>query len=280
MEEQREEAPLVGGVLEEHRRGVLGRHEHHQRHVEVVGDGGEGQGVIRVNDEEGGTPGEGEKVPGEEAAVLLELARVLAGRLHVPLGAHQDPAHVVSSVLGPGPGGEAAVCRDVEQQRPVRRELLVAGGQEDEELRQRGFVQQVFVRVVPGPAAAILHGHPDRGRAPVTVHLANLFLGLPLERLQHPEHVQGQLGELDLLAEVAHDDDLLEAERHHRAPLHRGDHQGAQAVRQHEAVAVAIDHVEEGVALNKDLNLAQHQGPLQLVLWLIGAGVLIWKLGQ
>ena len=278
MEEQREEAALVGGVLEEHGRGVLGRHQHHQRHVEVVRDGGEGECVVRVHDEEGGPPGEGEQVPREEAAVLLELARVLAGRLHVPLGAHQHPAHVVAGVLGPGPGGEAPVSRDVQEQRPVRRKLLVAGGEEDEKLRQRGFVQQVLVGVVPGAASpAILHGDPDRGGAPVIVHLTHLVLGLALQCLQHPEHVQGQLGELDLLAEVAHDDDLLEAERHHGAPLHGRDHQWAQAVREHEAVTVGIDHVEECVALHEDLDLAQHQRPLQLVLRLIGAGVLILK---
>lgn len=42
---------------------------------------------------------------------------------------------------------------------------------------------------------------------------------LTLQRLQHPEHVHGQFRELGLLAGGAHDQDLLQAERHVRRTL-------------------------------------------------------------
>ena len=41
------------------------------------------------------------------------------------------------------------------------------------------------------------------------LNLCHLVLGLSFEGLQHAEHVEGELRELDLLAEVAHDDDLI-----------------------------------------------------------------------
>ena len=59
--------------------------------------------------------------------MLLELASVLVvGRLHVSLGTHEDAAHVVAGVLGVWSAGKGAVSRDIEEQSPVRRELLVA----------------------------------------------------------------------------------------------------------------------------------------------------------
>ena len=36
-----------------------------------------------------------------------------------------------------------------------------------------------------------------------------------------------------------------------------------------------VDHVEEAVRLDEGLDLAEHQRPLQLVLGLVGAGVLV-----
>ena len=52
-------------------RNILRGHEHDERHVEVVRDGGEGETVVGVNHQEGWAAGEGEKVSGVQATVLL-----------------------------------------------------------------------------------------------------------------------------------------------------------------------------------------------------------------
>ena len=222
MQEQREEAAAVRGVLAQRGRRVLRRHQHHQRHVEVVRERGEGEGVVRVHHEEGRPPGEGEEVARVEAAVLLEPARVLAAaRLHVALGAHQHPAQVVAGVVRAraGRGGEGSVRGDVKEQRAAAGQLLVAAGEEHEQLRQRGLVQQVLVRVVPPRPrphpAPVLEGQPDGGWGRAGVQVAGpaprprlRVAGFPLQRLQHPEHVQGQLRELHLVRHIPHDDHL------------------------------------------------------------------------
>ena len=51
-------------------------------------------------------------------------------------------------VLGRSLGGEAAVARDVEQERTVGGQLPVSGGHENHELRHGRLVQEVLVRVL------------------------------------------------------------------------------------------------------------------------------------
>ena len=141
VEEQSEETSFVSTVVLESWWDILWRHQHHQRHVEIVRERRESEGIIGVEDEKCWPPGEGKQITGEQTAVLLELPRVLVvGGLHVPLGAHQDAAHVVASVLRVWSAGKGAVSRDVEEESPVRRELLVSGCEEDHEVRQGRFV--------------------------------------------------------------------------------------------------------------------------------------------
>ena len=55
------------------------------------------------------------------------------------------------------------------------------------------------------------------------------LLRFPLQRLQHPEHVHGELGELGLFAGRPHDEDLLQAERHLGRPFAGRRREGAQS---------------------------------------------------
>lgn len=50
--------------------------------------------------------------------------------------------------------------------------------------------------------------------------MVEVLLWFPLQRLDHPEHVHGELGELDLFGRAAHDEDLLEGEGHVLRPFH------------------------------------------------------------
>ena len=152
MEEKCEETSFVSTVILEGWRDVLWRHQDHERHVKVVRQGGESERIVRVQNEKCWSPGEGEQVSREQAAVLLELAGVLVIRgLDVSLGTHEDAPHVVAGVLRVRSGGEGAVSGDVEQQGAVGRKFFVSRGQEYQEVRQGWLVQQVLVWVVPPP---------------------------------------------------------------------------------------------------------------------------------
>lgn len=144
--------------------------------------------------------------------------------------------HSVLTILGMFGGGEAAVGRHVEEQGTAQRQFLEAAGQEHQQLAYRWLVQQILVGIV-SKMPAILHvalgaGHsvwryPAGRRTRIVAmeavghaqRIRGRFRGLALQRLQHPEHVHGQLGELGLLAGRAHDQDLLQAEGHVRRAL-------------------------------------------------------------
>lgn len=112
-------------------------------------------------------------------------------------------------------GGEAAVRRQVEQQRPVSGQLLEPAREEYLYLAVGRLVQQVLVRIVPprGPVlGARIRPGPERhpaGRRRV-VKVIRIVPRLPLQGLKHPEHVHRQLTKLHLVGAIADDQDLLQ----------------------------------------------------------------------
>lgn len=133
-------------------------------------------------------------------------------------------------------GGEAAIGGHVKQQGSAQRQFFEAAGQEDQQLANRGLIQQILVGIV-SEVATVFHitlgtRHPVRrypaGRRTSIVPMETVrhaqwircrLRRLSLQRLQHPEHVHGQFRELGLLTGGAHDQDLLQAKGHVRRPL-------------------------------------------------------------
>ena len=51
-------------------------------------------------------------------------------------------------------------------------------------------------------------------------------------------------------------------------------------VRQDDAVGIRVQDIDNGVRFDEGLDFSKDKGPLQLILWLIGGGVLIDVFGQ
>ena len=88
-------------------------------------------------------------------------------------------------------------------------------------------------------------------------YLSHLILWFPLQGLKHPEHVEGELGELDLIRHVSYYNNLLERQGHDRRSLHRWSDQGVQPVTKNNTVAVRVQHVGNGVRLDEGPNLPE-----------------------
>ena len=90
------------------------------------------------------------------------------------------------------------------------------------------------------------------------MNLSQIVLRLPFQSLQHSEHVQRELGELDLVHHVAYNDDLLQRKCHHGTPFNRRSYQWIEPMGQYDAVAVRIQDVDDGICLDEGFDFSQH----------------------
>ena len=72
----------------------------------------------------------------------------------------------------------------------------------------------------------------------------------------------------------------LEAERHDGRLFDGRRDERVEAVREDDAVRVRVEDVDDGVGLDEALDLAEDEGPLQLVLRLVGRRVVVDVLRQ